>query len=81
MASSLSNPSLKSTLKLQQKKDKSFYFKSGISGATAAAFSHVIMVPVDVVKTRIQMNQSLQGGLLSTLKKLIQVEGIGSLAL
>lgn len=37
------------------KKDAAFYGKSAISGGIAACFTHFIMVPVDVVKTRMQL--------------------------
>lgn len=51
-----------------------------LAGGASAAFSHGITTPIDVIKTKMQADTSLQGqNLQSATMKVIQDEGIGVL--
>lgn len=63
------------------KKDPSFYFKSAASGSIAACFTHFIMVPVDVVKTRIQLSPNTYASTAAAFRTILANEGLRGLAL
>lgn len=49
-----------------------------VAGATGGAFFWTIMFPVDVAKSRIQINKN-EAGLLTTIIKMAKTEGVSSL--
>ncbi|KAJ1434017.1 mitochondrial carrier domain-containing protein [Ochromonadaceae sp. CCMP2298] len=56
------------------------YWRYFISGAISASFAHFVTVPFDVVKTRIQIDDSLRKlGPLGVAKSIIENEGAGAL--
>lgn len=62
-------------------KDGSFYLKSAMSGGIAACFTHFIMVPVDVVKTRMQLEPMAYPNTQSALRSILKSEGPKGLTL
>lgn len=62
-------------------KDAAFYGKSAVSGGIAACFTHFIMVPVDVVKTRMQLSPSTYPSTRAAFKTIRVHEGIRGLTL
>ncbi|KAI9137779.1 mitochondrial substrate carrier family protein N [Paraphysoderma sedebokerense] len=65
----------------QQSKGNSYYVKSGVAGAVAAGFTHVIVVPFDVVKTRMQIDPVVYPRLWPSMFGILKNEGVGALAL
>lgn len=69
----------------QALKTPTYFLKAACSGSIAAWFTHFIMVPIDVVKTRIQLTPSLGPGARPTTKQAMQqvlkAEGISGLKL
>jgi solute carrier family 25 phosphate transporter 3 len=62
-------------------KDPSFYTKAAASGALAACFTHVIMVPLDVVKTRMQLSPTAYPNAATAVRTIRSNEGIRGLTL
>lgn len=62
-------------------KKTSFYWKSAASGAIAACFTHVIMVPVDVVKTRMQLAPGIYPNTRTAFRTILKGEGLRGLSL
>ncbi len=61
--------------------DLSYYLRSALSGGICCAITHGALCPVDVVKTRMQLDPvKYSGSLFSGFKKVIQQEGAGALA-
>lgn len=58
-----------------------FYATSGFAGAVAASITHVILVPADVIKTRIQIDKIKYPSFGSAFRTLVKEEGMSSLAL
>ena len=57
-------------------------FKFFIAGGIAASFSHGITVPIDVVKTRLQTDDSLRSsGLIHATTTIIRNEGVSALSI
>lgn len=62
-------------------KDASFYLKSAASGGIAACFTHFIMVPVDVVKTRMQLDTTAYPNSRTAFRTIFGNEGVRGLTL
>lgn len=62
-------------------RDFKYYCKAGASGSIAAFATHVGMVPIDVIKTRMQITPSLYPNFTASLSTIIKSEGIGALLL
>jgi solute carrier family 25 phosphate transporter 3 len=58
-----------------------YYYKAGAAGSIAAFFTHVGMVPIDVIKTRMQISRQLYPNFLTATKVILAKEGAGGLAL
>lgn len=56
-------------------KDTEFFLRSGVAGAMAALASHAVLVPIDVLKTRMQLDPKLYPTLLQTTRTMVQKEG------
>ncbi|CAR26042.1 hypothetical protein ZYGR_0E00180 [Zygosaccharomyces rouxii] len=56
------------------------YAKFALAGAIGCGSTHSAMVPIDVVKTRIQLSPEVyRGGMISSFRKIISEEGAGAL--
>lgn len=56
------------------------YFKFALAGAIGCGTTHSSLVPIDVVKTRIQLEPTIYNkGMVSSFKKIIGQEGAGAL--
>jgi hypothetical protein len=57
------------------------YWRYFLSGAISASLSHVVTVPFDVVKTRIQTRGEPKGkgNMITSIKKILDEEGVGAL--
>ena len=66
---------------LNIRKDPAYYAKSACSGALAACFTHFIMVPMDVVKTRMQLSKSIYPNTRSAFRTIWAKEGLRGLSL
>lgn len=61
--------------------DLSYYLKSALAGGVCCSLTHGAVCPVDVVKTRIQLQPEVYNrGLLGGFKQVIAAEGAGALA-
>mmetsp|Transcript_8242 Transcript_8242/g.15301 ORF Transcript_8242/g.15301 Transcript_8242/m.15301 type:complete len:322 (+) Transcript_8242:354-1319(+) len=61
--------------------DLSHYLKSGLAGGICCAITHGALCPVDVVKTRIQLQPAKYNkGMVSGFRTVIAEEGVGALA-
>ncbi|KAF9432921.1 mitochondrial phosphate carrier protein [Entomortierella beljakovae] len=61
--------------------DSSIYARFGLAGAISCTVSHALLTPVDVVKTRIQLDPiKYNKGFLATFKQVVGNEGAGALA-
>ena len=61
-------------------KSSTYFLRCGIAGAISCSFTHCIMIPLDVIKTKIQSSNTL--GKLSTMaafRNIIQTDGYGVL--
>lgn len=63
------------------RQDGLFYIKAAGAGALAASLTHFVMVPVDVVKTRMQLQPAVYPSLPRALASIVRTEGAGALAL
>lgn len=66
---------------MQSERDPSFYGKAALSGSIAACFTHFIMVPMDVVKTRMQISKLQYPDTRSAFRTIWKSEGIRGLLL
>ncbi|EGC31738.1 hypothetical protein DICPUDRAFT_39483 [Dictyostelium purpureum] len=55
------------------------FLKYGMAGALGCSITHSAVVPLDVVKTRLQTNPGKYGGMVSGFKTIIKEEGAGML--
>jgi solute carrier family 25 phosphate transporter 3 len=61
--------------------DLNYFLKSALAGGICCSLTHGALTPVDVVKTRIQLNPSqFNKGMTSAFGQIIKTEGIGALA-
>lgn len=61
--------------------DTSYYLKSALAGGVCCSITHGAVCPVDVVKTRIQLQPEVYNrGLLGGFRQVIASEGAGALA-
>jgi len=58
----------------ERKLDASIYAKFALSGSISAATAHLFLIPIDVVKTKIQSRPSEYTGLVQGFKKVIAEE-------
>jgi solute carrier family 25 phosphate transporter 3 len=59
----------------------SYYVKGAISGGICCSITHAALCPVDVCKTRIQLDPvTYPNGLLGTFRQVVAKEGVGALA-
>jgi solute carrier family 25 (mitochondrial phosphate transporter), member 3 len=65
---------------IEKKYDSKYYLKSGVSGGICCLYTHVAVVPIDVVKTKIQLEPTKYNkGMSGTFQQLYKTEGIKSL--
>jgi len=58
-----------------------YYVKGALAGGICCSITHAALCPVDVVKTRIQLDPAkYTGGLLGSGRQIIAQEGVGALA-
>lgn len=75
LATSASSSSTKET-----KYDAVYYLKSALAGGIGTSITHGAMTPVDVVKTRIQLDPvKYNRGMIGTFRQIIAEEGAGAL--
>eukprot|EP01089_Gocevia_fonbrunei_P013796 TRINITY_DN361_c0_g1_i5.p1 TRINITY_DN361_c0_g1~~TRINITY_DN361_c0_g1_i5.p1 ORF type:complete len:313 (+),score=18.51 TRINITY_DN361_c0_g1_i5:137-1075(+) len=55
------------------------YVRYALAGSLCVASAHMILVPIDVVKTRMQLDKGRYSGLLNGFKVMLQQEGASSL--
>ena len=59
----------------------SYYMKSGFAGGVCCSITHSAMCPVDVVKTRMQLEPQIYNkGMIAGFRQVIAAEGAGALA-
>lgn len=59
----------------------SYFIKGAAAGGICCSITHGALCPVDVVKTRIQLNPQVYNmGMIGSFKKVIAEEGAGALA-
>jgi len=56
-----------------------YYVKGALSGGICCSVTHAAMCPIDVVKTRIQLDPVKYKGMVSGFKTVIANEGAGAL--
>ena len=61
--------------------DLQTYFLYGLSGGTGCALTHTVVVPLDVVKTRLQTNPDQYDGILDGATTIVKEEGLSALML
>jgi len=59
----------------------SLYSRYALAGGLCASYSHTILVPIDVVKTRLQVTSGEYTGMLDAIRKISQREGYSALTL
>lgn len=60
--------------------DSGFFLKGALAGGLCCSVTHGALCPVDVVKTRIQLNPVEYTGMVQGFQKVIAEEGMGALA-
>ena len=61
--------------------DLMYYVKAALSGGICCSITHGALCPVDVVKTRIQLDPiKYSGGMIKTFRTIVAEEGAGVLA-
>jgi solute carrier family 25 phosphate transporter 3 len=61
--------------------DTTYYLKGALAGGICCSFTHGALCPVDVVKTRIQLEPEVYNkGMVSGFRQVIAAEGVGALA-
>lgn len=61
--------------------DLTYYLKGALAGGICCSFTHAALCPVDVVKTRIQLQPEVYNrGMIGGFKQVIAAEGVGALA-
>jgi solute carrier family 25 (mitochondrial phosphate transporter), member 3 len=60
--------------------DVMYYVKSALSGGICCSITHASMCPVDVVKTRMQLDPLKYKGMISGFSTVIKEEGMSALA-
>lgn len=71
---------LKNSIPAIEPKSSSYFWQCGLAGAISCSFTHSIMIPLDVIKTKIQSSNAL--GKLSTMaafRDIIKKDGYGVL--
>lgn len=64
-----------------KKYDLQYYLKGALAGGICCAITHGALCPVDVVKTRIQLDPvTFNRGLIGGFRQIIAAEGVGGLA-
>lgn len=63
-----------------KKYDATYYIKSALAGGICCSITHAALCPVDVVKTRIQLDPiKYSGGMVKTFRNVVATEGAGVL--
>lgn len=57
------------------------YSRYALAGGICASYSHTILVPIDVVKTRLQVTSGEYSGMVDAIRKISKKEGWGALSL
>jgi len=73
-------PSMAPTIYNFEKYDFMYYLKGAASGGVCCSITHGALTPVDVVKTRVQLEPTKYTGLISGMRTIIAEEGSGALA-
>lgn len=61
--------------------DLTYYLKGAAAGGICCSITHGALCPVDVVKTRIQLDpKTYNSGMIGGFKQIIKAEGVGALA-
>lgn len=63
-----------------KKHDAMYYIKGALAGGICCSITHGAVTPVDVVKTRMQLDPTKYLGLISGAQKIMAEEGAGALA-
>jgi len=65
----------------QQQFNLTYYLKAAVAGGLCCSVTHGAVCPIDVVKTRIQLNpQAYPNGMISAFRSIIAAEGAGALS-
>jgi solute carrier family 25 phosphate transporter 3 len=65
----------------QKEYGMSYYVKSAVAGGICCSVTHGAMCPVDVVKTRIQLEpEKYNKGMIAGFRQVVAAEGVGALA-
>jgi solute carrier family 25 phosphate transporter 3 len=65
----------------EQVHDLTYYLKGALAGGICCSFTHGALCPVDVVKTRIQLEPEVYNrGMIGGFRQVIAAEGVGALA-
>merc|ERR1711966_479916 len=62
-----------------KKYDSMYYLKGAAAGGICCSITHGALTPVDVVKTRVQLDPTKYTGLVSGFRTIIAEEGAGAL--
>ncbi len=62
------------------KYDLDYYLRASFAGGVCCSLTHGAVCPVDVVKTRMQLQPAKYSGIVSSFKTVIAEEGVGALA-
>jgi hypothetical protein len=69
-----------STIQQEPRYDAVYYLKGALAGGIGTCITHGALTPVDVVKTRIQLEPlKYNKGMIGTFKQIIAEEGAGAL--
>jgi solute carrier family 25 phosphate transporter 3 len=67
--------------KAEAKYDLTYYIKGAIAGGVCCSITHGALCPVDVVKTRIQLQPEVYNkGMIAGFRQVVAAEGVGALA-
>ncbi len=73
------HPAASFTAHSQQEFDLSYFLKGALAGGICCSVTHGALTPVDVVKTRMQLEPTKYTGMVSGFQKVIAEEGAGAL--
>lgn len=66
---------------LNQLSGGALYLRYALAGAVCCSFTHAVLTPIDIVKTRIQVNPlTYNNGIFGGLRRVVAGEGAGALA-
>jgi solute carrier family 25 phosphate transporter 3 len=78
---SVSKPVTKPAIVHQRSYDLNYYLKGALAGGICCGVTHGALCPVDVVKTRIQLDPvKYNQGMIGGFRQVIAAEGVGALS-